>query len=130
MNLVKFFKNRNFAKKYNKDIKKVNGVFLLELDQKAYIHYIEHTKNRENTDFETARKVLTRNVLLAQVDERYGSVYNYGNLQIGISYENKITYIRNHFGYNTNFKIDTEYKEWLNNKLGIVDDEIQDRKVS
>jgi len=138
MNLLKFFKNRKYQKEYDIAIEKLDGYNLLQIGVGAFDYYTKTVKGRKDCDFEEARKVLTRNVILSintiklvvEV-ERVCYMFTYGNLTIDLNeWKNKIISVKNSFGYNSNFQIDLGYKEWLNQKLRIIDVNVEDKKVS
>lgn len=119
MNFVKIFKDSKFQLKYLIDKKKVNGQFLVQVNQKVFEHYCDQLRLEENDTKDLVVRKLTRNILLAEPSPYHSDLYIYGNLIIHLSHEhNRVIRVVNRAGRYP-YIVDKEYKEWLNNKLGI-----------
>lgn len=131
MDFVKIFKNRKYQFKYLIDKKKVNGQFLIQLTQKVFNNYCDNLKSEEFDTYDLVQRKLTRNILLAEQSEYHPDNFIYGNLVLYLNHEHtRVIYVNNRKGYFT-YDVDKQYKEWLNNKLGINDLENQRKeKVS
>jgi len=85
-------KNENCCKEV-----KINGLVLLKITPLAYHSYRNVTKGNKSLSYETCRKKLTRNILLAKKGETVikdnGNIYYiyyYGNLKIVVSVDTVI----------------------------------------
>lgn len=94
---------------------------LLEITNKVYGTYLQTVKDRERTSWQDARKILTRNMLLAHKADSTdykGQMYQYGRLWF-VVIDNTVVWIRNYCDTPRGWKKDNELYEWLNEELGI-----------
>lgn len=100
---------------------------LYKLGKGVYARYRSIVKGNENTDYETIRKKLTRNIALAvkvETDSRT-VLYMYGNLHISVRGD-KVTWIKNIKSKQDWFYKDEKRYYELNRILGIPEDNTYD----
>jgi hypothetical protein len=87
----------------------------------AYSYYKNNVKGNQYIDYDTARRKLTRNVILSQslgFDGFNREILMYGCLKIAVK-DDSIVWIENYKGEDFPFNVDEKKYNKLNRKLGI-----------
>ncbi len=99
-----------------------DSVNLFRLTSKAYKCYCLGTGGNSDLDFETARRKLTRNIMLAKPEQinDHRIKYHYGNLKIFVDTRcNMIYRVKNTYQKPDSWGKNSKKQKKINKKLGI-----------